>query len=131
MATDIIKYDGLSRLGTTVYASAARTATPNSQEFEIGSGWMAATVVIDTTAAGVSPSTVVKVSGVDRLSGKVYDLLSSAAITATGTVSLAIGQSLTAAANVSANAAVPPVLRVTSTHGNGTSHTYSVALILS
>lgn len=110
----------------TVLASAARTATPNTQEYTLPGGARSFTLVIDTTAAGTSPSTVVKISGVDPTSGKIYDLLSSAAITGTGTVVMSIGSGLPASANVSANVAVPPVVRITATHGNSTSHTYSV-----
>lgn len=110
----------------SVMASAARTATPDTEELEVPGGTKNMVLVVDTTAAGASPSTVVKVSGVDRTSGKIWDILASAAITATGTVTLSIGPGLAASANVSANAVVPPVIRVTATHGNGTSHTYSV-----
>jgi len=131
MANNINKAGSAGVYGTTVYASAARTATPDTQEFELGTGYTGLTLVIDTTAAGTSPSTVVKVEGVDRVSGKVYGTLSSAAITGTGTVTLSMGLSSTVAANASANQAVPPVVRITATHGNSTTHTYSVALILS
>lgn len=110
----------------TVMASAARTATPDTEELEIPAGVRNMVLVIDTTAAGTSPSTTVTVAGVDRTSGKTWTLLSSAAITATGTVTLSIAPGLTASANVAANAVVPPVIRITATHGNSTSHTYSI-----
>lgn len=131
MPNDTFHGDAVGRHGGTVFASAARTATPNTQEIEVGPRWTGLTLVIDTTAAGTSPSTVFKVEGVDRISGKTYGALSSAAVTGVGTVTLSVGPGLPVTANVSANQPVPPVVRVTATHGNSTTHTYSVALILS
>lgn len=110
----------------TVLASAARTATPDTQELEIPGGTQSMVLVINTTAAGSSPSTVVKVSGVDRTSGAIWDILASAAITGTGLVTLSIGPGVTVAANVGISQVVPPVIRVTATHGNATTHTYSI-----
>jgi hypothetical protein len=123
MANNIRQAVGRSH---TVLASAARTTTPDTEELEIPGGTRSMVLVVDTTAAGSSPSTVVKVSGVDRASGKIWDILASAAITATGTVTLSIGPGLPVSANVSANAVVPPVIRITATHGNSTSHTYTI-----
>lgn len=112
-----------------VVASAARTATPDTEEFTIGSDVDAIVLLINTSAAGASPSTVPKIEGVDRTSGAVWTLLTGAAITATGVVALTVGTGVTASANVAAGLPVPPVIRVTFTHGNGTSHTYSARLI--
>jgi hypothetical protein len=109
-----------------VYASAARTATPDTVELELPGGVQYAQVVIDCTAAAATPSVVFTVSGVDRVSGKVYTLLASAAVTATGTTVLRIGPGLTAAANLVANDVLPPVIRFTATHGDADSITYSV-----
>lgn len=131
MVNVINKRDAVGQYGTTVYASLARTATPDTQEFELGPGYLAGALVIDTTAAGVSPSTTFKVEGVDRASGKTYTVVQSAAVTGTGTVTLRFGLSFTAIANLTVNDAVPPVIRVTATHGNATSHTYTVGLLLS
>lgn len=114
----------------TVLASAARTATPDTQEFDLPPGVRGLVVVIDVTAISLTPSVTVTVSGVDRLSGKVYTILASAAITATGTTVLRIGPGLTAAANATANDLVPPVIRVTASHGDADSITYSVSGLL-
>lgn len=111
----------------TVLASAARTATPDTQEFEFAGPVRGLHLVIDVTAVAATPSITVTVSGVDRRSGKVYTLLASAAITATGTTVLRIGPALTAAANLVANDVVPPIFRVTVAHGDADSITYSVA----
>lgn len=133
MANDVSKHDALSRGGTVVYASAANTVTPNTKQFEIGPNWNALTLVIDTTAVS-SASTVFKIEGVDPLTGKVFPsvapLLASAAVTATGTIAMYIGQGLPATANVSANVPVPPIVRITATC-SGTSHTFSASLLLS
>lgn len=129
MANNIVKSDGIGRLATTVYASAARTVTPDTQEFEIGAGWQSLTLIIDTTAAS-SPSTVFKTEWVDRVSGKVFSAYPSAAVTGTGTITLTINPQLTASGTTIYRDVVQPVVRVTATHGNANSHTYSVGLLL-
>jgi hypothetical protein len=111
----------------TIFASAARTATPDTEEFELPAGARYGVFVIDVTAATSTPSTVFTFSGVDRVSGKVYTILASAAIVGTGTTVLRVGPALTAAANLVANDVLPPVIRVTATHGNSNSQTYTVA----
>lgn len=115
-----------------VHASAARTATPDTKEFEVAHGitYSALYLVIDVTAVTLTPSVTVKVSGVDRVSGKTYDILTSAAITGTGTTVLHIGPGITAAANAQEDQYVPPIFRVTATHADADSITYSVAGIL-
>lgn len=128
MANVINHPDALSVYGTTVYASAARTATPDTQEFELGGDTDEIVVVADLTAYTSTGSLTVKVEGVDRVSGKTWTLLSGTAFSGTGTQVLRVGPSLPVTANVSANDVVPPVIRITATHGNGVSLTYSVGL---
>lgn len=110
----------------TVFASAARTATPDTEEKELPSGAKYGVFVIDVTAAA-APSVVFTISGVDRLSGQVYTVLASAAIVGTGTTVLRVGPALTAAANLVANDCLPPIIRVTAAHGNGNSVTYTMS----
>lgn len=111
----------------TVLPSAARIAAPDTQEFEAqGVEFERLVLVVDVTAITDTPSITVTVSGVDRVSGKVFTLLVSAAIVATGTTVLRIGPALTAAANLVANDLVPPVFRVAVAHGDADSITYSV-----
>lgn len=110
----------------TVLASAARTATPDTQELELPGGAQYVTLILDATAVTATPSVVMKVEGVDRLSGKVWTLLEDAAVTSVSTSTLHLGPGLTAAANVTANVHVPPVVRITCTHADADSITYSV-----
>jgi hypothetical protein len=117
-----------SRDPFTVLPSAARTASPDTMEFVASSvDFHGLHLVVDVTAVTATPSVTVTVQGVDRLSGKVYTVLASAAITATGTTVLKVGAGLTAAANLVANDVVPPVFRVTVAHGDADSITYTIA----
>jgi hypothetical protein len=114
-----------------ILASAARTVTPDTKEFEAaGVRYSGLYVVIDVTAVTLTPSVTVKISGVDRISGKLFDILTSAAITATGTTTLHVGPGITAAANTQEDQHVPPIFRITSTHGDADSITYSIAGML-
>ena len=112
-----------------VYASAARTATPDTQELEVA-GYRGLHLIIDCTDATATPSVVFTIQGVDRVSAKVYTILASAAITGTGTTILRVGPGLTASANVVANDVLPPVIRILATHADTDSITYSVGASL-
>lgn len=114
----------------SVYASAARTATPDTMEFDVPRR-RTLTLVIDVTAVTATPSVVFTIQGVDRVSGKTFDVLVSAAITGTGTTVLRVNDALTAAANTIAKDAIPPVIRITAVHGDADSITYSVAALTS
>jgi hypothetical protein len=109
-----------------VYSSAARTATPTAVTIQTNRV-RAMRLVIDATAITATPSVVVTVDAVDSLSGKAVNLLTSAAITAVSTTVLNIGPGLTAAANLAANAHLGDSIRVTCTHGDADSITYTVA----
>jgi hypothetical protein len=112
-----------------VLPSAARTADPDTQELEV-TGFRGLHLTIDATAAAATPSVVVTILGVDRISGKTYTILASAAITGTGTTVLKVGPGLTAAANLVANDVLPPVIRISAVHGDGDSLTYSIGAAL-
>jgi hypothetical protein len=129
----------ITRLGArddavTVYASAARTATPDSQEFDIPGNVRGLMLVIDVTDVTATPSVTFRIDGVDRVSGKTFPatsgLLTSAAITATGTTTMRVGPGLPATANVSANDLVPGRVRITATHGDADSITYTARLFV-
>lgn len=113
----------------TVYASAARTATPTAVTLPAGR-YNYLNLTIDATAVTATPSVVVTVDALDPVSGKYYNLLTSAAITAISTTVLRIGPTLTAVANLAANQALPDTLRVTMTHADADSITYSVGAAL-
>lgn len=115
----------------TVLPSAARTATPaNTNEYILTGKFRGLIVVVDVTAVTSTPSTVISIQGVDRVSGKTYAILDSAALVATGTTVLRVGAGLTAAANLVANDLVPPFIRIVATHGNANSMTYSVSAMI-
>lgn len=113
----------------TLFASAARTATVNGDDIT-NLGWRGAHIVIDVTAIDATPSVVFTVQGKDRVSGKYYTILASAAITGTGTTVLRIYPDLTAAANTVVNDVLPECFRVIATHADADSITYSVGASL-
>lgn len=110
----------------TIYASAARTATPTAVTFSTGRA-KELRIVIDATAITATPSVVFTVDYSDSASGKWINLITSAAITATGTTVLLAALGATASANVAVNQPLPDTLRVTATHGDADSITYSVS----
>jgi len=112
-----------------VFRSAARTATHSSPDISnySGTGMVA---VIDATAITATPSVVFTIEGKDPTSGKYYTILASAAIVATGTTVLRVHPDLTAATNTVAKDMVPAVWRITATHGDADSITYSVGVSL-
>ena len=67
-----------------------------------------------------------RIEGKDLISGKYYTVLASAAITGTGTTVLKVYPGITASANASASDILPRTWRVTATHANTDSITYSV-----
>lgn len=109
----------------TVFASAARTATESSDDFFNG-GYKGLYVVIDATVDDGTASVVFKLEGKDVASGKYYTILESAAIASVSTTVLKVFPGATAVGNSDANSAVPGVWRVTATHADVESLTYSV-----
>jgi len=117
----------------TAYASAARTATPNTVELGLieGSFREHAFFVFDITAVTSTPSLTFKVEGVDRVSGKTWTILTGAAEAAVATRVYRVSPSLAASANAVAQDVLPPFIRITVTHGNANSATYSLAVYFS
>lgn len=113
----------------SVYASAARTATPTAVTVPTGR-YNSLHLIIDCTASAATPSVVCTLDALDSISGKYYNLLTSAAITGSGTTVLKVGPGLPVSANVSANDVLPSTLRVTMTHADADSITYSVGATL-
>jgi len=114
----------------TVFASAARVATPTPYDGE-NIGGTGLNVVMDVTASAATPSVVVTIQGKDLVSGKFYTILASAAFTGgVETRVLRVGPSLVAAANLAATAHLPRYWRVIVTHSDADSITYSVGASL-
>lgn len=111
---------------TTVYASAARTATPAAVVLATGYA-RGLHLVVDVTAIVTAPSITVTLEQQDLASGKWYPLLTSAAITTVSTTVLKVYPGLPVAANASASDVLTEAVRVTATHANGNSITYSVS----
>jgi hypothetical protein len=113
----------------TVYASAARTATPTAAQLQAGPA-KGVHVVIDMTAVAGSPSVVPTIDGYDPVSTKYYNLLTGVAITATGTTVLKIYPGALPLTNASASDFLPAIFRVVMTHGTADSVTYTVSALL-
>lgn len=116
-----------------VLPSAARTTTPDTQEFRVDRRGVAPTALIltvDVTAIAATPSITVTINRVDPVSGKATALLTSLAITAAGTTTLKVGPYLAAAANAVAEDYMPPVFRIDVAHADADSITYSVGGML-
>ena len=112
----------------TIFSSAARTATLvssvlSSQEV------ISSIFTINVSAASATPSVVFSIEGKDPLSGAFYNIIDSAAITATGTTTIQVGMNIIAAANVAANEMLPEEYRITATHGDSDSITYTVGAV--
>lgn len=108
-----------------VLASAARTSAPADAVMTNGKA-KGLHLVIDVTAIGAAPSITVTIKGKDAISGKLYTILASAAITTVSTTVLKVYPGLTAAANSVANDVMPVDWVVSVTHANGDSITYSI-----
>lgn len=75
-------------------------------------------VVVDITAiSGTSPTLTVVIQGKDAASGKYYNLLSSAALNATGTTLLTLYPGAPTTANASSPQVLPATWRVIATVG--------------
>jgi hypothetical protein len=109
-----------------IYPSAARTATPTAVELNT-SRCKALRVVIDVTAIVATPLLTVTIDGKDNLSGKYYNLLTSAVIGTAVTTVLTIALGATVAANLVASLPLDDVVRITVSHGDADSATYSVS----
>lgn len=108
----------------TLYASAARTATPTAVEVNTRR-FRTLVIVLDATAITSTPSITIAIDRKDNSSGKYINILTSAAIATVSTNTIRVGLGLPVTANVSANEPLPNVVRITVTHGNANSITYT------
>ena len=109
-----------------IFASAARTATESATIISSQSSGM---FFINVSAVSATPSVVFTISGVDPISSTTYTILQSAAITGTGLTVLRVCAHLAAAANTVAKDFLPQALKITATHGDADSITYSMSYI--
>lgn len=115
-----------ANLEVTLLASAARTANTNSADQTMPHG-RGVRISIDVTAIVTAPSITVAIQVKDPISGVYTAVLTSAAIAATGHTEMVVYPGITAAANVAAAMVMSRTWRVSVTHANGNSITYSIA----
>lgn len=118
----------IRRQTQTLFASLARIATAISS-VEKSEQVLSSIFSINVIAISSTPSVVFKIEGEDPLSGAFYEIISSAAITGTGTTTIQVGSTIVAAANIAANEMLPARYRITATHGDADSITYSVGVV--
>jgi hypothetical protein len=111
---------------TVLLASAARTATVATAD-QSNPECRGVHVIVNVTAIASSPSVVPTIQGKDELSGVYYDLLVGTAITATGTTVLKVAPGIGTVSGGAAADVLPSTWRVSFTHGDSDSITYSAA----
>lgn len=126
MANQIIEVTPAGR-SFTLLPSAARTTSPDTFELVTSIRNKSLVVVLDATAVTSTPSVTVAAAGVDRASGKTWPLVTSLAVVATGTTVLKVSPGITTSANAAVADVLPPFVRVTVTHGNANSITYTLS----
>jgi hypothetical protein len=115
----------------TLYASAARTATPTPAD----GGWLsnerhvAAHFIVDVTALASTPTVTPKVQGITK-DAVIYDILVATDITATGTTVLKVGPGIIPLAGGAAADYLPIRFRLLLTHGDTDSITYSASVTM-
>jgi hypothetical protein len=114
-----------NNVDATLLSSTARTASVNSSDITNYNG-RGVVVVINVTSITDTPSVVFTIQGKDSVSSVYYDILASAAVTATGTTTLTVYPGNSAAANSKADTPLPRVWRVEAVHADADSITYSV-----
>lgn len=117
-------------LSFEILPSAARTTTPDTKEFTV-EGATGLMVIVNPTAHTATPAVTVTIKGV-LADGTEYTLLTSAAVTDADTAPrvLQIHPALTESTNVKVSSLLPARIRVTCTHGDADSLTYSVEGVL-
>lgn len=111
----------------TLYESAARTATPTAVTQINYRAERGGHFVIDVTAVTSTPSVTPAIEAYDAASDSWYPVLTGAAITATGTTILKVYPGIAVQANASAADILPQTWRLTMTHADTDSITYTVS----
>ncbi|RJQ25520.1 MAG: hypothetical protein C4589_10990 [Peptococcaceae bacterium] len=125
---DVLTLPATSQEGTAL-ASAARTATMSSPDLS-NNHKNGVHVILDVTAITDTPSITLKIEGKDPASGNYYTILEGAAVATVNTNIYKVFPAATAAANAVANDIIPRTWRVTVTHADADSITYSVGYSL-
>jgi len=125
---DVLTLPATNQEGTAL-ASAARAATTSSDDIS-NNHKNGVHVVLDVTAITDTPSVTLKIEGQDPASGKYYTVLEGAAVTTISTNIYKVFPAATAATNSVANDIIPKTWRVTVTHADADSITYSVGYSL-
>lgn len=114
----------------TAFPSAARAVAQTYESSAIATDEAeSAHVIINVSSITASPSVTPKIQGHDPTSDSWYDLLVGPAITATGLTVLKVGR-VSPSANAAAQDLLPATIRVTMTHADTDSITYSVGVNL-
>lgn len=122
-------FDSVSNVAGTALASATRTATVSSSDIT-NLGGRGVHVILDVTVDPSTASVVLTIEGKDPASGKYYTLLTSAAVNSVSTNIYKVYPGLTAASNLTVSDILPKTFRVTVTHADAESLTYSVGYSL-
>ena len=123
-------YDlALNNTTETILSSAARTATTSSADFT-NLNARGGHFFVDVTAVTATPSIVVNIQGKDPVTDTYYNILVATAITATGTAVLKVYPNGTAIAGGAASDVLPRTYRVSVTHADTDSITYSIGASL-
>ena len=109
---------------STLYASAATTASHNIAD-QTNTYHRGVVIVIDVTSVTDTPSVVFTIQG-KALVGGYYDILASAAVTATGETVLSVYAGADDVANSKSGHPLPAIWRVECVHADADSITYSI-----
>lgn len=132
LAVGLWLYNGISwdrkrnNLSGTLLASAARTATASSAD-QTNYNHRDLTIIVNVTSITSTPLLTVTIEGKDSISGSYYTILTSQQIAATGMTVLRVSPSAAPVSGVVANWQIPRTWRVTVTHADADSATYSVS----
>lgn len=114
--------------------SAARTATPNQFQVTFTQDVDYIVLVVNATVVNASGSVTPKIEGVDPDTGATYTMLAATSTSVVNntngakTYAYRVGPSL-ASGDFSANDIVPAIVRITFTHADSNSFTYSATLL--
>lgn len=111
----------------TVFPSAVRDEDGGSGDL-LNLNCRGVVLTVDITAESGTHALVVKIQGKDEVSGKYYDILASASLTATGTTQYRVYPGLTASANVTASDVLPRIWRVYLDHTKTASSTMTLSV---